>query len=141
MKNEFTDFHGAAADIVAAYVYANEIEPDRLPELLQIVFRGLQNIDTPPATVHLLSPAKKPAVPIKDSIHNDYLVCLEDGAHLKMLKRYLKTNFNMTFEQYRLRWNLPHDYPAVAPSYTKKRSQMAKDIGLGRKSGNKKKKK
>jgi len=133
MKPEFTDFHGAAADIVAAYVYANEIEAEKLPELLQIVYRGLLNIDSAPATVHLLSPAKKPAVPIKDSVHNDYIICLEDGAKLKMLKRYLKTNFNMTFEQYRLRWNLPKDYPAVAPNYAKKRSQMARDSGLGRK--------
>lgn len=139
MKHEFTEYHGAAAEIVAAYVYANEIAAEKLPELMQIVYRGIVHMDQPPATVHVLPRPKHPAVPIDESVQDEYLICLEDGAKLQMLRRYLKTNFNMTFEQYRARWNLPKEYPAVAPNYTKKRSQMARDAGLGRK--NKKKKK
>ncbi len=133
MKTEFTEFHGAAAEIVASYLYAHKTDPEKIPELLQIVYRGLTHMDVPPANVHVLPRPKNPAVPVEKSIHDDYIVCLEDGAKLKMLRRYLKTNFNMTFEQYRARWNLPKDYPAVAPNYAKKRSQMARDLGLGRK--------
>jgi predicted transcriptional regulator len=73
----------------------------------------------------------QPAVPVKKSIHPDYLVCLEDGKKLKMLKRHLKTSYNLTPEQYRERWGLPPDYPMVAPNYAKQRSKLAKDIGLG----------
>ena len=74
----------------------------------------------------------KPAVPIKKSIHNDYIVCLEDGKKLKMLKRHLKSAYNMTPEEYRAKWGLPSDYPMVAPSYAAKRQELAKKIGLGR---------
>jgi len=132
-QHPFTEFHSAAAEIVASYVYNNEISPEKIPELLQTVYRGVLHMDVPPANVHVLPRPKHPAVPIDKSVHDDYIICLEDGVQLKMLRRYLKTNFNMTFEQYRARWNLPKDYPAVAPNYTKKRSQMARDLGLGRK--------
>ena len=141
MKKEFTEFHSAAAEIVAAYVYANKVDVAHLPELLHIAYRGVTHMDQPPATLlTVLPPAKQPAVPIDKSVQPDFIICLEDGAKLKMLRRYLKTNFDMTFEQYRVRWNLPRDYPAVAPNYAKKRSQMARASGLGR-SKNKKKKK
>lgn len=133
MKRELSDFHITAAEIVSAYLGANEVDPDKIPELLQIAYRGLINMDAPAATLHALPPAKKPAVPIAQSVQDDYIVCLEDGAHLKMLKRYLRTHFDMTFEQYRARWGLPKNYPSVAPKYTRERSKIAKDRGLGRK--------
>lgn len=140
MKNEFTEFHGAATEIAAAYVYANKVDLEKLPELLQTIYRGVTHMDQPPATVHVLPRPKNPAVPINQSVHDDYIICLEDGAKLQMLRRYLKTNFNMTFEQYRARWNLPKEYPAVAPNYAKRRSQMAHASGLGRSKSKKKKK-
>jgi predicted transcriptional regulator len=139
-QHEFTEFHSAATEIVAAYVYANKVDVEKLPELLQMAYRAVTHMDMPPATVHVLPRPKNPAVPIDKSVHDEYIICLEDGAKLKMLRRYLKTNFNMTFEQYRARWNLPKEYPAVAPSYAKKRSQMARASGLGRGSSKKKKK-
>ncbi len=133
MKRELTDFHIAAAELVAAYIGANEVDAERIPELLQIAYRGLLHMESPPATLHALPPAKKPAVPIDKSVHDDYIICLEDGAQLKMLKRYLRTNYDMTFEQYRARWGLPKNYPSTAPNYTRQRSKLAKDRGLGRK--------
>jgi predicted transcriptional regulator len=133
MKRELTDFHITAAELVAAYIGANEVDAERIPELLQIAYRGLLNMDASPATLHALPPAKKPTVPIDKSVHDDYIICLEDGVQLKMLKRYLRTNYNMTFEQYRARWGLPKTYPSTAPNYTRQRSKLAKDRGLGRK--------
>lgn len=79
----------------------------------------------------MLSARTEPAVPVENSIHPDYIICLEDGRKLKMLKRHLKTAYNMSPEQYRERWNLPNNYPMVAPNYAKRRSSIAKDIGLG----------
>lgn len=131
MKREFTDVHVSAVELVVAYVGAHEVEPERFPELLQIAYRGILNMDSQPATLHALAPAKKPAVPTGQSVQDDYLVCLEDGKKVKMLKRYLRTHYDMTFEQYRTRWGLPKTYPAVAPNYAAKRSEMAKARGLG----------
>jgi predicted transcriptional regulator len=99
-----------------------------LPQLINQVYSSLANIGTAPAV-----PAARPqpAVSVKKSVQPDYIVCLEDGKKLKMLKRHLKTAYNMTPEAYRERWGLPSDYPMVAPNYAKQRSQLAKEIGLG----------
>jgi predicted transcriptional regulator len=123
---------GLTAQIVAAHVSNNPVAPDGLPALIQDVYRTLNGIgkDVPPPP----APERQaPAVPIKKSIFPDYLVCLEDGKRLKMLKRHLSTAYNMTPEQYREKWGLSVDYPMVAPSYAKHRSSLAKKIGLGTK--------
>lgn len=117
-----------ASDIVAAYVRGNTIETDKLPSLIRDVHSAVSDFrDNGTA----LRANKKPAVEIKKSITPDYLICLEDGNKLKMLKRYLRTHYNLSPEEYRRKWNLPADYPMVAPQYSKRRSQYAKQIGLG----------
>ncbi|MDH5722362.1 MAG: MucR family transcriptional regulator [Alphaproteobacteria bacterium] len=118
-------------EIVSSYVSNNEFSAADLPELINKVYNGLNNVRD---GVRALSPDRpQPAVPINRSISDDFLVCLEDGKKLKMLKRHLKTAYNMTPQQYRERWGLPADYPMVAPSYAKRRSELAKNIGLGTK--------
>ena len=117
------------ARIVSAHVGHNSIQADALPALIQSVFHTLNTIGVAPAV-----PDKpQPAVPIKKSVFPDHIVCLEDGKKLKMLKRHLKTAYDMTPDQYRERWGLPPDYPMVAPKYAEHRSRLAKQIGLGRK--------
>ncbi len=118
-------------DIVSAHVANNTVPVAELPGLILSVYRSLANIN--PAAA---APADRPvpAVQIRKSVTADYLVCLEDGKRLKMLKRHLKTAYNMTPEQYRGRWDLPADYPMVAPNYAKHRSRLAKEIGLGTRS-------
>ncbi|HEX3346578.1 MAG TPA: MucR family transcriptional regulator [Acetobacteraceae bacterium] len=116
------------ARIVSAHVGHNAVTPDVLPALIQSVYRTLANVDTPQQ-----SDKPQPAVPVRRSVFPDYIICLEDGKKLKMLKRHLMTSYSMTPEQYRERWGLPHDYPMVAPSYAQRRSTLAKQIGLGRK--------
>ena len=116
------------ADIVSSYVSNNTLAADDIPNVIDQVYRGLSNVMTESA---LAADRPQPAVPIKRSITPDYIICLEDGKKLKMLKRHLKTAYNMTPEEYRERWGLPADYPMVAPSYAEKRSKLAKDIGLG----------
>jgi predicted transcriptional regulator len=124
------DILGLTAEIVAAHVSNNSVPLTDLPQLIQDVYRTLSNVGAAPAP----SPDKpQPAVPVKKSITPDYLICLEDGKKLKMLKRHLKTAYDMTPEQYRERWSLPPDYPMVAPNYAKHRSSLAKRIGLGTK--------
>jgi predicted transcriptional regulator len=117
------------AEIVSAHVSNNSVPLSELPGLIQEVFRTLSAVGKGQA-----APEKpQPAVPVKKSVHPDYIICLEDGKKLKMLKRHLKTAYNMTPEQYRERWGLPPDYPMVAPNYAKHRSTLAKKIGLGTK--------
>ncbi|MEM9138516.1 MAG: MucR family transcriptional regulator [Pseudomonadota bacterium] len=118
------------SDIVAAHVSNNPVPLGELPGLIETVFGTLSVLSQPKVEPEV---ELKPAVPIKRSITEDYIVCLEDGKKLKMLKRHLKTAYNMTPEEYRAKWGLPHDYPMVAPSYAKTRQQLAKKIGLGRK--------
>jgi len=122
--------HGLLAlttDIVAAHVSNNHISIAELPALLEQVYRTLSTaVETTPTAER-----PTPAVPIKKSVQPDYLICLEDGKKLKMLKRYLKTAHGMTPEDYRQRWDLPVDYPMVAPNYARQRSALAKQIGLG----------
>jgi predicted transcriptional regulator len=118
------------AQIVAAHVEHNTIQAEALPGLIEKVYLTLRDVGQAP-----VEPSKpSPAVPIKQSVKPDFIVCLEDGKKLKMLKRHLMTSYNMTPAQYRSRWGLPADYPMVAPNYAKVRSSLAKEIGLGRKS-------
>ena len=131
MADDFpsSDVLGLTAQIVSAHVSNNSITPDALPALIQDVYRTLAGVGR-----EAEQPDKpQPAVPVKKSVFTDYLVCLEDGKKLKMLKRHLKTAYGLTPDQYRERWGLPPDYPMVAPSYADHRSSLAKKIGLGTK--------
>ena len=119
-----------AADIVAAHVSNNSVAVSDLPVLISNVYTALAGLSPGQPVVE---PLPEPAVSIRSSIKNDHIVCLEDGKKLKMLKRHLMTRYNMTPDQYRTRWNLPSDYPMVAPAYAEKRRELAKKIGLGRK--------
>lgn len=118
------------SDIVAAHVSHNKIGTAELPGLIRSTFEALQGLGQPARVVDV---APVPAVSIRASVKPDYLVCLEDGQKLKMLKRYLHTNFGMTPQEYRAKWGLPHDYPMVAPNYAEKRRALAHSIGLGQK--------
>ena len=114
--------------IVAAYVSNNPVPVGELPSLIRQVHSALVNVGAP---AEISAERPQPAVPVKRSVTPDYIICLEDGKKLKMLKRHLKTAFNMTPEEYRERWELPADYPMVAPNYATQRSKLAKQIGLG----------
>ena len=128
-NSQNSDVLGLTAQIVSAHVSNNSVAPDALPALIQDVYRTLSGVGREPA-----QPDKpQPAVPVKKSVFPDHIVCLEDGKKLKMLKRHLKTAYNMTPEQYRERWGLPPEYPMVAPNYARHRSSLAKKIGLGTK--------
>ena len=127
---DLTEVRKLATTIVSAYVGNNAVTADALPPLINAVFSTLHGRGNGPED-HV-EPTPKPAVPIKKSIQDDYLVCLEDGKKLKMLKRHLRTAYNLSPEEYRAKWGLPHDYPMVAPNYAKQRSEFAKKIGLGR---------
>jgi predicted transcriptional regulator len=124
------DMLSLTAEIVAAHVSNNTVALADLPALIQQVFQTLSSIGNGDPRQQ---PRPEPAVPIKKSVMPDYIVCLEDGKKLKMLKRHLKTAYNMTPEKYRERWGLPSDYPMVAPNYAKQRSQLARELGLGTK--------
>lgn len=118
------------SEIVSAHVANNAVSQDGLPELISNVFGTLEGLIEPAA------PEPEPLVPavsIRKSVQDEYLVCLEDGKKLKMLKRHLSTSFDMTPADYRAKWGLPSDYPMVAPAYARKRQELAKKIGLGRK--------
>jgi predicted transcriptional regulator len=116
------------SEIVAAHVSNNTIAVGDLPQLILQVYRSLSTIGTEVAP---LPERPVPAVPIKKSVTPEFIICLEDGKKLKMLKRHLKTSYDMSPEEYRERWGLPADYPMVAPNYAKQRSRLAKQIGLG----------
>lgn len=119
------------ADIVAAHISNNSVAVSDLPLLINNVHGALAGLGSVPATAP--APKQEPAVSIRASIKPDYIVCLEDGKRLKMLKRHLMTHYQMTPEQYRSKWNLPADYPMVAPNYAEQRRTLAKKIGLGTK--------
>ena len=121
------------ADVVAAYVSNNSIPTSQLAELIRSVHNSLSGLTGQPVEPKV--EPLKPAVPIRKSIHPDYLICLEDGKKLKMLKRHLRSTYNMTPDEYRAKWGLAPDYPMVAPNYARQRSAFAKEIGLGRKAG------
>ncbi len=117
--------------IVSAFVSNNSLPSSELPQLIKTVHEALERPDD------AASSAPEPAVPIKKSIRPDYVICLEDGIKLKMLKRHLRVAYNMTPDEYRRKWGLSSDYPMVAPKYAARRSELAKIIGLGRKPGQK----
>ena len=118
-----------AADIVSAYVSNNSVPTADLPTLINEVHTALLRVGG--GTIEVPVEAPKPAIPVKKSVTPDYIICLEDGKKFKSLKRHLRTQYNMTPEQYREKWGLPVDYPMVAPNYAKARSELAKEMGLG----------
>jgi predicted transcriptional regulator len=136
-KDSEDDILKLVTEIVTAYVSKNPVSADELPQIIRNVHATLGGLGS--AEPRALP--QKPAVPVKKSVHDDYIVCLEDGKKLKMLKRYLRARYKMTPDEYRARWNLPSDYPMVAPNYAQKRSDFAKKIGLGKGEGRKGKKK
>lgn len=117
------------AQIVSAHVSNNLVGSESLPALIQDVYRSLAGV----GKEQIVPEKQSPAVPVRKSVFPDHIVCLEDGKKLKMLKRHLKTSYNMTPDDYREKWQLPSDYPMVAPNYAKHRSTLAKKIGLGTK--------
>jgi predicted transcriptional regulator len=123
------DLLALTSDIVSSHVTNNTVAVNDLPQLIQNVYAALQGLSAPAP-----EPEKKqePAVPIRSSIKPDYIVCLEDGLKLKMLKRHLMTAYGLTPDDYRAKWGLPADYPMVAPNYAEARRQLAKSIGLGK---------
>jgi predicted transcriptional regulator len=117
------------ADIASAYVCNNSLSPLELPPLIQKIFGALTGIDAPPEPAKV--EAQTPAVSIRKSLTDAYLICLEDGRQFKSLKRHLRTKYNMTPDDYRAKWGLPQSYPMVAPAYALARSALAKQAGLG----------
>lgn len=130
MAEQFTneDLLAFTTEIVSSHVSNNTLSAEDLPALIKNVYKALASVNVEEQPVE---EPRQPAVAVKKSVFPDYIICLEDGKKLKMLKRHLKTAYNMTPEEYRARWNLPADYPLVAPNYAERRSDLAKKIGLG----------
>src|SRR6185437_10521590 len=126
-----TELLRLSTEIVSSYVGRNAVGPGAVPEVIGQIYEALLRLAQPTVAA---APAQrqKPAVPISRSVQHDHIVCLEDGKKLKMLKRYLRSRFDMSPEEYRRKWGLPPDYPMVAPAYAERRSAFAKEIGLGR---------
>ena len=124
-----TNFIGLTAEIVSAYVSHNTVAQSDIPALINQVHSALLKVSGGEAPAS--SEPLRPAVPVKRSINPDFLICLEDGKKFKSLKRHLRSQYDMTPEQYREKWGLPHDYPMVAPNYAAARSTLAKQMGLG----------
>ena len=125
------DLARLSTDVVASYLSNNSVAPAAIPEIIRTVhasIRSLGKAETAPVPAE----RQRPAVPIAKSIQDDYIVCLEDGKRLKMLKRYLRSKYNLSPDEYRRKWGLSSDYPMVAPAYANRRSEFAKQIGLGR---------
>ena len=132
MSSSEAELTSLTAEIVAAYVANNVIGGDKLPDFIGSVYAALRT-----ATVQGAEPPKvelTPAVPVKKSVMQDYIICLEDGKKFKSLKRHLRTHYGLSPEEYREKWGLPRDYPMVAPAYAAARSNLAKNMGLGRRS-------
>jgi predicted transcriptional regulator len=125
-----SDLLALTADIVAAHVSNNTVAANEITQLIQNTFDALNKLGGP---ADVEAPAREPFVSIRSSIKPDYIVCLEDGKKLKMLKRYLASNFNLTPAEYRAKWKLPSDYPMTAPNYSEQRKGLALKSGLGRK--------
>lgn len=121
------DTVGLTAEIVAAYVSKNPVQSSELPDVIKSVHQALSGL----GGVVEFEDEQKPAVSVRKSITDDFLVCLEDGKKFKSLKRHLRSKYNMSPEEYREKWNLPYDYPMVAPAYARERSRLAKEMGLG----------
>ena len=128
-ENKNTDLLELTANVVANHLSNNNIDAREIPGLIREVYKTMETLNGNGAS---LSPTVQPAVPIEDSITPDYIICLEDGKRLKLMKRYLRTKYNLSPEDYRRRWGLPPDYPLVAPKYALKRQELAKSIGLGK---------
>jgi predicted transcriptional regulator len=124
-----------AVDVAAAYLGNNSVPAGQVPEVINTIYGALNALNGQVAQAGAEPP--KPAVSVRRSVHPEYIVCLEDGKKLKMLKRHLRAAYGMTPDEYRAKWNLPADYPMVAPNYAEQRSAFAKQIGLGRKKGEK----
>jgi len=124
-----------SVEIVSAYVSNNSISATQVPEVISTVYGALDSING--QTVTASAESQKPAISVRRSINPDHIVCLEDGKKLKMLKRHLRAAYGMSPDEYRAKWGLPSDYPMVAPNYALQRSAFAKQIGLGRKKGEK----
>ena len=131
-KASHKDLVRMSAQIVGAFAKKNTLSSSALTNLIGEVYKALSGLSQKAGKGHSLVTSEKPAVPIRRSVSPDYIVCLEDGRKLKMLKRYLRAAFKMTPEEYRARWGLPRNYPMVAPNYAKKRSDSAKKTGLGK---------
>ena len=131
-KHTDAQSHRLTAEIVAAYVAQNNVSVGDLPALIATVHRALTGAKAPENAAPSVSAIPTPAVPLKKSVRPDYIVCLECGQHFSMLKRHLRTDHELTRDAYRAKWNLPSDYPLVAPNYTAERSRMARANGLGR---------
>lgn len=125
-----TELLTLTADIAAAYVSNNTVQASDVPSVIQTIYRALAGVGA--AASQPTPEPQKPAVPIKKSITPDYLISLEDGKKYKSLKRHLRTQYNMSPDDYRAKWGLPKDYPMVAPNYAASRSALAKSMGLGR---------
>ncbi len=129
----FSELLVLTSEVVAAYVSRANVRSSEVPEIITMVYSTLRKLEQ---THHVTSEAEpevlKAAVSVRRSVTPEYIVCLEDGKKLRMLKRYLRTNYGLSPEEYRARWNLPSTYPMVAPNYAKQRSDFAKQIGLGR---------
>lgn len=128
-KMSHEDMLRMTAQVVSAYVGNNMLPAAQISEVIKSVYGSLMALEGEAAET--VAEPLKPAVPIRKSITPDYVVCLEDGKKLKMLKRHLRTTYDMTPDEYRAKWNLPPDYPMVSPNYAKQRSKLAKEIGLG----------
>jgi len=133
-KSEQGDVLRMAVDIVSAYVANNTVPAGQVPEVINMVYNSLTSLD---GGAEATAEPAKPAISVRRSITPEYIVCLEDGKKLKMLKRHLRAAYDMSPEEYRAKWGLPADYPMVAPNYAAQRSAFAKKIGLGRKKGQK----
>jgi predicted transcriptional regulator len=140
-KERDEDILKLVTEIVAAYVGKNEVAAKDLPGLIRTVHATLGGFASAGASPGVGGASRPPAVPVKKSVTPDHIVCLEDGKKLKMLKRYLRSRYKLSPDDYRARWNLPPDYPMVAPNYAQRRSEFAKKIGLGKGSSPKGRKK
>ncbi|KDE20165.1 MucR family transcriptional regulator [Acetobacter aceti 1023] len=128
-NQDYSPLLDLVSEIVSAHVSNNQTDPALIPGMIRDIYQALKTAELPQNEPEKL----QPAVPVKRSVFPDYIICLEDGKKLKMLKRHLQSAYGMTPEQYRERWGLPADYPMVAPNYAERRSTLAREIGLGRK--------
>ncbi len=138
-SNDNQGVFAATSEVMSAYVSNNPVSTTELPNLIREVYSAFSNVSQTGKSI----PARntKPAVPISKSIHDEYLICLEDGKKFKSLKRHLRSHYDLSPEEYRQKWGLPADYPMVTKNYAETRSKLAREMGLGRKPGTKVKKK